>query len=186
MSYRLQNVKILVVEDMAPMLALTKSILSIFGFGNIITASNGEQAYELYQKQHPDIIITDWLMEPINGLDLIEKIRKDPASHNPFIPIILMTGFSDRSRVERARDNGVTEFLVKPFSAKDIYSRIVQIIEKPRQFVNSEEFFGPDRRRRKISDYPGPHRRAEDDEDTSSTNPDDIVLRDLQDQLRNV
>jgi CheY-like chemotaxis protein len=183
MSYRLHDVKILVVEDMLPMLSLTKSILNIFGFNKVYTAPNGEAAYEMYQEQKPDLVITDWLMEPMNGLDLIRKIRKDPKSHNPFVPIILMTGFSDRARVEIARDDGVTEFLVKPFSAKDIYSRIVQIIEKPRQFVNAGDFFGPDRRRRKIADYGGPKRR---DEDPATTNADDIILRDLQDQIKNV
>jgi len=183
MSYRLHDVKILVVEDMAPMLELTKSILNIFGFNKIVTASGGEQAFKLFQQEKPDLVITDWLMEPVSGLDLIRMIRKDPASPNPFVPIILMTGFSDRARVELARDDGVTEFLVKPFSSKDIYSRIVQIIEKPRQFVQSTDFFGPDRRRRKIEEYPGPHRRIEDE---ALNNPNDIILRDLQDEMKNV
>ena len=167
------------------MLSLTKSILSIFGFNKVVTATNGAEAYQVFQDQHPDLIITDWLMEPVSGLELIRKIRKDPLSHNPFVPIILMTGFSDRARVEIARDDGVTEFLVKPFSAKDIYSRIVQIVEKPRQFVSTGEFFGPDRRRRKNFEYHGPTRRSEDDK-ADDKNPDDIILRDLQEQIKNV
>ncbi len=180
MAYRLHDVKILVVEDMLPMLALTKSILNIFGFNKIYTAPNAAEAYKLFQDEKPDLVITDWHMQPMTGLDLIRKIRKDPASHNPFVPIILMTGFSDRARVEIARDDGVTEFLVKPFSAKDIYSRIVQIVEKPRQFVNAGDFFGPDRRRRKNFEYHGEARRAED------AKIDDIILKDLQDQIKNV
>lgn len=183
MSYRLNDVKILIVEDMLPMLSLTKSILNIFGFNKVYTAAGGAEAYKLFQEEKPDLVITDWLMEPVSGLQLIRKIRKDPASHNPFVPIILMTGFSDRARVELARDDGVTEFLVKPFSAKDIYSRIVQIIEKPRQFVNAGDFFGPDRRRRKNYDYHGAPRRSEDKDKSS---PDDIILRDLQDHIKNV
>jgi two-component system chemotaxis response regulator CheY len=186
MSYRLNDVKILVVEDMQPMLALTKSILNIFGFNKVYTAAGGDSGYEMFQSEKPDLVITDWLMEPVSGLELIRKIRKSPDSHNPFVPIILMTGFSDRARVELARDDGVTEFLVKPFSAKDIYSRIVQIVEKPRQFVNASDFFGPDRRRRIINEYPGPHRRAEDDGTESAANPEDIILRDLQDTIKNV
>lgn len=183
MPYRLNDVKILVVEDMLPMLSLTKSILNIFGFNKVYTAAGGAEAYKLYQEEKPDLVITDWQMEPMNGLQLIRKIRKDSASHNPFVPIILMTGFSDRARVEIARDDGVTEFLVKPFSAKDIYSRIVQIIEKPRQFVNAGDFFGPDRRRRKNYEYHGTPRRAED---KSTNHADDVILRDLQDQIKNV
>lgn len=186
MSYRLNDVKILVVEDMQSMLSLTKSILNIFGFNKVYTANNGAEAYKIFQDEKPDLVITDWQMEPVNGLQLIRKIRKDPVSHNPFVPIILMTGFSERARVELARDDGVTEFLVKPFSAKDIYSRIVQIIEKPRQFVNAGDFFGPDRRRRRNAEYAGPARRSEDNSTPTSPTPDDVILRDLQDQIKNV
>jgi two-component system chemotaxis response regulator CheY len=62
----------------------------------------------------------------------------------------------------QARDAGVTEFLVKPFTARDLYRRLYQIIERPRQFVRSEDFFGPDRRRKGAADYQGPLRRDTD------------------------
>ncbi len=71
-----------------------------------------------------------------------------------------MTGFSERRRVFQARDSGVTEFLVKPFNARDLYRRISQIIERPRQFVRSEDFFGPDRRRKSLEEYQGAERRS--------------------------
>jgi DNA-binding response OmpR family regulator len=75
--------------------------------------------------------------------------------------IVMMTGYSHKIRVEEARDVGVTEFLVKPFRARDLYARIEQLIEKPRRFVEAEAFFGPDRRRRKMKaeEYKGPKRR---------------------------
>ena len=98
-------------------------------------------------------------MDSMDGLELIEKIRNDEDSPDPFVPIILMTGYSNQVRVETARDSGMTEFLAKPFKARDLYTRIVQIIEKPRQFVKNDYFFGPDRRRRKDEDYAGPVRR---------------------------
>lgn len=133
------------------MLSLTVSILNIFGFRTVHGADNVEDAYQLFQDFNHDLIITDWLMEPLDGLDLIKRVRNDESSPNKFVPIILMTGYSDQRRVENARDKGVTEFLMKPYTAKDLYARIVQIIEKPRQFVDTGEFFGPDRRRRKNS-----------------------------------
>ena len=73
-----------------------------------------------------------------------------------------MTGYSNRVRVEHARDEGITEFLAKPYTSRDLYNRIVQIIEKPRQFVKNKEFFGPDRRRRSDGDYEGPKKRGKD------------------------
>lgn len=137
------------------MLSLTTSILSMFGFKNIHGVKSVDEGYKLFCQYKHDLVITDWLMEPYDGLDLIRMIRKDPSSPNQFVPIILMTGYSDQPRVESARDTGVTEFLMKPYSARDMYARIVQIIEKPRQFVDTGEFFGPDRRRRKNFDFMG-------------------------------
>jgi two-component system, chemotaxis family, chemotaxis protein CheY len=159
MTYQFNNVRVLIVEDMQPMLSLTMSILNIFGIKYVDGVKSVDEGYTLFQQYNHDLVITDWLMEPLDGLDLIRKIRKDDSSPNKFVPIILMTGYSEQPRVETARDTGVTEFLMKPYSARDLYARIVQIIEKPRQFVDTGAFFGPDRRRRKNFDYTGPNRR---------------------------
>ena len=78
-------------------------------------------------------------------------------------PVILVTGYSALSRVAEARDAGVTEFLVKPFSANDLAKRIAYVINKPRDFIDCTGYFGPDRRRRKNPDYKGPFRREEDE-----------------------
>jgi two-component system chemotaxis response regulator CheY len=150
MAYQFENARILIVEDTAPMLAVATSILNIFGFKYVDGARSVDDAYRLFRTHNHDLVITDWQMEPNDGLDLIRMIRNNEDSPNKFVPIILMTGYSDRPRVESARDAGITEFLMKPFSARDLYARIVQIIEKPRQFVDAEEFFGPDRRRIKV------------------------------------
>lgn len=144
------------------MLILTRSILDIFGFKNVITAKDGEEAFQKFCYEKPDLVITDWIMDNMNGLELIERIRTDSASPDKYVPIILMTGYSNKGRVETARDCGMTEFLAKPFKARDLYTRIVQIVEKPRKFVKNENFFGPDRRRRKDEDYAGPVRREDD------------------------
>lgn len=184
MTYNLNEVKILLVEDMPPMLALTKSILKIFGFKDIEVASDGQEAFRIFQQHKSDLIITDWLMEPVGGLELLKKVRKSPNSPNPCVPIIFMTGFADMDRVESARDGGVTEFLIKPFTAKDMYSRIVQVIEKPRQFVNTGEFFGPDRRRRKKLEYYGPKKRTSDKKQAFDA--DDIMLTELTQRIKDV
>lgn len=187
MAYQLDNVKILIVEDMVPMLSLTVSLLKVFGFKNVDGASGVEEAYKIFRRQNHDLVITDWLMEPFDGLDLIHRIRNENDSPNKFVPIILMTGYSDRPRVETARDTGVTEFLMKPYNARDLYARIVQIIEKPRAFVDTGEFFGPDRRRRKNFDYLGYEKRGEADKNSRNWPEDmdiDLVLRDLADEAK--
>lgn len=163
MAYDFSDVSVLVVEDNQPMVDLLKSLLNTYGFEDVLTARNGEEGFDLFCKEAPDLVITDWMMKPGDGISLARRMRNDPMSPNQFVPVILMTGFSERRRVMQARDSGVTEFLVKPFNARDLYRRIAQIIEKPRQFVRSEDFFGPDRRRKKEKEYTGPDRRAIDE-----------------------
>lgn len=159
MTYTLDKVRILVVDDMRPMLTLIKEILQILGFQHIDTATNGEKAYELLRKNDHDLVITDWQMSPMDGLALCEMIRRNPMTPNPYVPIILMTGYGSKEKVESARDIGTTEFLSKPFTPQDLFKRIEQVIEFPRDFVDANDFFGPDRRRRKNTSYDGPNRR---------------------------
>lgn len=99
-------------------------------------------------------------MEPIDGMSLIKNIRTHPSSTNRTVPIILITGYSAASRVKQARDIGVTEFLVKPFTGGDLAKRIAHIINKPRDFVQTPKYFGPDRRRKKGDEYQGPQKRG--------------------------
>lgn len=162
MAYKFEVLKVLVVEDNVPMLDLTRSILQTFGVGTVIPATNGEIGFKKFCEENPDMVIADWMMQPCDGISLTRLIRNDPRSPNQYAPVILMTGFSEKRRVISARDAGVNEFLVKPFNARDLYRRIVQIIEKPRQFIRAENFFGPDRRRSANPNYLGPRRRAED------------------------
>lgn len=162
MTYKLENAKVLVVEDMRPMQMLLKSLLGIYGFSDVYTASSGDEGFSVFCRVNPDLVITDWIMDNGDGLSMIRKIRKDKKSPNPCVPVLIVTGFSSRIRVEKARDNGVTEFLVKPFTAKELYAKIEHVIEKPRQFVDAGEFFGPDRRRKRNEGYKGPRRRGSD------------------------
>ncbi len=162
MSYQFHTITVLVVEDNQPMLELAKSLLLTFGVGHVLTAKDGNDGYRIFCETNPDVVLADWMMQPLDGISLTRLIRNDSKSPNPYVPVILMTGFSEKRRVVQARDAGVTEFLVKPFNARDLYRRIAQIIERPRQFVRSQDFFGPDRRRTRQTEYQGPLRREED------------------------
>jgi two-component system chemotaxis response regulator CheY len=162
MSYKFERLSVLVIEDTAPLRKLLTSVLVTLGVGIIYTADDGEQGFDVFCENKPDIVITDWLMNPTDGLDLVDKIRNDPKSPNRMVPIIIMTGYGAMPKVTEARDQGVTEFLVKPFSASDLARRIAYVINKPRDFVDSEGFFGPDRRRHNDENYAGPRRRSRD------------------------
>jgi two-component system, chemotaxis family, chemotaxis protein CheY len=162
MGFKFEKLSMLVVEDILPMQKLVVSVLETMGIGRIRAASNGEQGFKLFCDEKPDIVLTDWHMIPMSGMELVQKIRNEPGSPNKTIPIILMTGYSALPRVSEARDAGATEFLVKPFSANDLAKRIAYVINKPRDFIDSNVYFGPDRRRRKVENYTGPKRRQDE------------------------
>lgn len=162
MTYQFKNMKVLIVESTRAMSDLTKSVLMTFGVTDMHTAFDSTEGFNLFCSVEPDLVIIDWLQEPDNGLELTRRIRSDKRSPNPFTPIILMTGYSQKRRVLQARDSGITEFLVKPFTAKALFQRIEQIIEMPRYFVVSDKYFGPDRRRKRDANYNGPDRRGDE------------------------
>ena len=159
MTLKLEKLSVLVVEDTAPMRKLIVSVLESLGIGNVYTASDGKEGFEQFQRLNPDIIITDWLMQPVDGIEFIRTVRTHMSSPNRTVPIIIITGYSAITRVIQARDHGVTEFLVKPFTANDLAKRIAYVVNKPRDFVHTPRYFGPDRRRRRDEGYGGADRR---------------------------
>lgn len=155
---KLDNLSFMVVDDNDHMRKLVRVILRGLGCDRIWEARNGAGAVRGLSEHLPDILMTDWVMDPMDGLQLTRFIRSAEDSPNPYMPIIMMTGFAERSRVMAARDAGVTEFLVKPLSAQSVFSRINTIVEHPRQFVKVGQYFGPDRRRK--DDWAGEERRS--------------------------
>ena len=144
----LRAVDVMVVDPDEHICELIKEVLRSVGFRRISQFYNGKDAIEHFNDNNVDLLITDWRMKPISGIQLIDYLRKHPTSPAPYLPIIMLTGKADRKDVMRARDVGVTEFVVKPFSAKSIYERVVMLIENPRAFIISKEYSGPNRRRR--------------------------------------
>lgn len=176
MSLKLDKLTVLVVEDTPPMRKLIVSVLENLGVGKIYTAADGEQGFAMYQKINPDIIITDWLMEPMDGIEFIKMVRTHVSSPNRTVPMIIITGYSAITRVMEARDQGVTEFLVKPFTANDLAKRIAYVINRPRDFVQAPGYFGPDRRRKADTNVTVDRRKTEPPKATSM--PPDIGFAD--------
>src|SRR5262249_19189022 len=114
----------------------------------------------------PDRVLTDWVKPLFHGLELTQMLRQPGDNANPYVPIIMLTGHSEKKRVTIARDAGVTEFMVKPISAKALYQRVLNIVANPRPFVKTQNYFGPDRRRNVNPIYVGPDRRKGGKADT--------------------
>jgi two-component system chemotaxis response regulator CheY len=160
-GYRFERLKILVVDDNAHMRKLVVTILQAFGVLQIQEADSGERAWTALRETNPDVMILDWMMEGMSGLELMQMIRTHPQTPNPFIPVIMLTGHTHLEHVRQARDAGANEFIAKPVSVKTMMSRLTSVIECPRPFVRTKNYFGPCRRRRGNMEYRGPERRTE-------------------------
>jgi two-component system, chemotaxis family, chemotaxis protein CheY len=156
------GLSILVIDDNPHMRAIIAAVLRGLGVRDIREASDGAAALERLRDTSVDVIITDYAMEPLDGLDFTRLIRTASDSRHTETPVILMTGHADRVTVAAARDAGVTEILVKPVSAQTIIQRMIAVIDNPRRFVRAPKYTGPDRRRRANAAYQGQDRRDAD------------------------
>lgn len=162
-DYALDELSVLIVDDSKHMRKLVRTIVNSLGIVEVLEAEDGEQAYERLENFPADIIIVDWNMVPMDGIEFTRKVRTNDDSPNAYVPIIMLTGHTQMKRVQIARDAGVNEFLAKPVSARKIYQRIHSILEKPRQFIRTPSYFGPDRRRKNDPEYSGKERRKQHD-----------------------
>src|SRR3954469_5524747 len=162
MSAGLESLRVLLVDDNQHMRAIVVTVLGGIGVTQIRETRDGSEALEALRDWPADLAIVDFQMFPLDGVEFTRMVRNSPDSRNPYLPIIMMTGHSERTRVEEARDAGVTEFVAKPLTAKAVLERINAVIYRPRAFIRTEAYFGPDRRRRETPDFPGPWRRSTD------------------------
>jgi len=158
-NYNIENLKFMIVDDNKHMRGMVKGVLVALGGRNVLEADNGADAMKELQHFFADIVICDWNMGPVDGIEFTRMVRTNPESPNQYLPILMLTGHTELARVMEARDAGVSEFLAKPISAQSLYSRINSIIERPRPFIRTKTYFGPDRRRHMDKDYKGAERR---------------------------
>lgn len=156
----LSRVSILVVEDSQFIRSLIVNCLRVLGVGSIKSVDDGAQAIEFIKQVTDDpmkagmmgidMIVSDWEMSPVNGMMLLRWIRRHKESPDRFIPFLMLTGYSEPKRVQDARAMGVNEFMSKPFTVNALADKMFSIINKPRQFVHTASYFGPDRRRQLV------------------------------------
>lgn len=163
--YKLENLHVLVVDDSRSIRGLVVEILRELGVGRISYATDGATAQRMMDPSvkrssfdevfNFDIIISDWMMDPVNGLELLQWVRAHKNESIRYVPFIMLTGYGDTPRILQARDAGATEFLAKPVSVKSMVNHLLMVIDRPRKFIISDSFAGPDRRRRNTPiDFP--------------------------------
>ena len=119
-----KNMQILVVDDYQTMIRIIRNPLKQLGFNNIDEATDGKAALEKIAAKPYGLIISDWNMEPMTGLDLLKTIRGGGSK----VPFIMVTAESKTENVLAAREAGVNNYIVKPFNADTLKTKLSSVL----------------------------------------------------------
>ncbi|MCW8915320.1 MAG: response regulator [Magnetovibrio sp.] len=162
---RISQMRIMVADPFSQLRDLIRDILLRgIGVGDVIEARDGEEVLTTLRELPCDLVIADTAMDPMGALELTFRIRAGAEGVDPFTPVIVMSGHANLDEILKARDVGANEYLAKPLSAKILDLRLHAMVEKPRPFIRSDDFFGPDRRRHHKDHFRGQERRTQDAE----------------------
>jgi CheY-like chemotaxis protein len=139
----LSSTRILLVDNEQNMRKVIRSLLLYIGVRDVYEVGDGAAGLEAIQSLNPDIVLLDWEMPMLNGREFLKMVRSPGLFSNPDIPIVMLSGRVERSRVIEAMQLGVNEYLRKPVSAKTLLERIVTIRTKPRPMVRRGQYYGP-------------------------------------------
>ena len=143
----IQGLNILVVDGNAYMRKVTRMMLMNLGAKSVIEAADGLAALEQIRNCDPDVMLLDWDMPLLNGMEVMRIVRSPGVFPRPNLPIIMLTGRAQRSSVVQALHAGVNEFLVKPTSAKALHDRLSSIVINPRPMVQLGDAYVPQPRK---------------------------------------
>jgi len=119
--------KILIVDDSKAMLRVLRVLLDQIGFQDVDEAGDGTVALEMLQGGDYGLIVSDWSMEPMSGIELLRAVRAEPAWRD--LPFIMVTAESRRENLEEARQAGVSEYVLKPFDAPALQKTIARVLD---------------------------------------------------------
>ncbi len=160
--YDLSKLNLFILDDNKFMRTILKTMCNALDVGAVKEADSVRTACKILQAFKADVVITDWYLGPPDGLDFVRYLRTGKDTPNPYVPIIMLTGHGEIEHVLAARDAGVNLFMVKPLSAKELYRRLVWIIDNPPPFIRTPTYFGPDRRRENLGPPRGMRERRKD------------------------
>ena len=120
-----KNMPILIVDDYKTMLRIIRNLLKQLGFDNVDEAMDGSSALQLLRSKSYGLVISDWNMEPMTGLQLLKEVRTDARLKH--IPFVMVTAESKTENVVAAKEAGVTNYIVKPFNAETLKQKLVAV-----------------------------------------------------------
>lgn len=122
------SMKVLVVDDFATMRRIIKNVLKQIGFTHILEADDGATAIEVLKENEVDLIISDWNMPRMNGLDLLKTVRNKESTKA--IPFVMVTAEAQKDNVLQAVQSGVDNYIVKPFTADAVKEKLTRVFKK--------------------------------------------------------
>lgn len=190
-SASVTGASILVVEDNDSARRMVNDLLRAIGFNRLLQARTGEEAIALIEGHNPDIMLVDWGLPGMSGLELVSRLRQaavmeDRRFPNPKMPVIMLTARQRSMDVADARNAGVDEFVVKPFSTTSLLRAVQAVLLNPRPFIIAAGYVGPCRRRRPDAAYGGPMRRTDDIEQAADAEFCNMFQRSLSVELESL
>ena len=120
------EMSVLIVDDYKTMLRIIRNLLKQIGFQNVDEATDGQAALERLRQKNYGLVISDWNMEPMTGLDLLKEVRADDTLRP--VPFIMVTAESKTENVVAAKEAGVNNYIVKPFNAATLKNKLVSVL----------------------------------------------------------
>jgi two-component system, chemotaxis family, chemotaxis protein CheY len=158
----LSHLKILIVDDSSFTRGVIRAMLRGFDISKTWEAADGEAALARMRDTAVDIVLADLHMQPVDGVELLRRLRMSDDSPNPLVPVIMISSDTSGPRIEAARDAGVSAFLAKPLSPKQLAKRLSYVLDDRRSFIRAAGYVGPDRRFRAPGADGTPQRRSQD------------------------
>lgn len=152
----------LVVDENSYICKMMAEVLKSLGATEVRTAERTDEAFDILRRWMPQIIVIDQNIQPMSGVVFARALRALPDDQIRRVPMLMVSGEVSKSRIVEARDAGIESFVAKPVTTKILSDRLQDILHRPRRFVISASYVGPDRRRRDKTNYQGPYRRLTD------------------------
>jgi two-component system chemotaxis response regulator CheY len=121
-----KDMAILVVDDYKTMLRIIRNLLKQLDFGNVDEATDGSEALKKLREKEYGLVISDWNMEPMTGLQLVREVRSDKKLKK--LPFIMVTAESKTENVVAAKEAGVSNYIVKPFNAETLKQKLASVL----------------------------------------------------------
>jgi two-component system, chemotaxis family, chemotaxis protein CheY len=143
---RLQSAKVLVVDDEYYSRKVIRTLLMAMGVSNIFEEPSGARGLDAIRLVVPDVVLVDWEMPIMDGPAFAKTVRAPGSFPHPNVPLIMLTGHSERWRVEEAMRTGINDYLLKPVSGKMLGDRLITNLVNPRPMVRLGNYYGPEPR----------------------------------------